>query len=474
MIPENSSCPVCKREGIPPNSEQCPQCDADLTCFQALDSLADYADQPEQGSGQGSDRVVKTAFSVFLIAVSILLVSLSWSMKKSIEELEQRFAGLSTEMKTAGQVSAQPGANAASHTAWLTEDVLPAFKELQEGHADELRQIREEMAAYSAAIDRISATLKTMQAGNVQRIAAIDNQVKPQKQPIEWHPSTESKDDEPVALLTPAEVPVDWEKQGTPVAEKDVVAVAILETPQLSVPEESVLEDPQEPMAILADNRTVNKTVRSDAVAQQASSDVLISQIVETDTKPDNSSNMDSDESHFLSESPEADHDLKKPDAPSAAIDVKTLVTVQAFLETEPTFAEVAEVEAVKSVLQQTDPDTFVYQARETDTLWGIAKRFYGKGRYYPVIMEQNPQLRISDIGSKSIMSLFSDPAQVPSIYADKTERKGGMLLWKYTVQPEDTQESISSRFSLSIHQKLFFTDVRQIHPGNTIKIILQ
>lgn len=36
-----STCPICGLEGIPPEKTQCPQCDADLTCFRILDSLPD-------------------------------------------------------------------------------------------------------------------------------------------------------------------------------------------------------------------------------------------------------------------------------------------------------------------------------------------------------------------------------------------------------------------------------------------------
>ncbi|MCI5127947.1 MAG: hypothetical protein D3907_05480 [Candidatus Electrothrix sp. AUS3] len=40
-MPYTLTCPVCERPGVPVNSASCPQCDADLTCFQALESLAE-------------------------------------------------------------------------------------------------------------------------------------------------------------------------------------------------------------------------------------------------------------------------------------------------------------------------------------------------------------------------------------------------------------------------------------------------
>ncbi len=120
--------------------------------------------------------------------------------------------------------------------------------------------------------------------------------------------------------------------------------------------------------------------------------------------------------------------------------------------------------------------DTFLYYARKTDTLWGIARRFYGKGKYYPFIMEQNPHLAIRDsiVGSRMKLISDSDPVMLANMYSRKTEWKNGTLLWKYVVQPKDTQDSIYDRFIVpgTSGQVFFDADVKII-PFETINIIL-
>ncbi|NOQ47229.1 MAG: hypothetical protein GQ559_11280 [Desulfobulbaceae bacterium] len=132
---------------------------------------------------------------------------------------------------------------------------------------------------------------------------------------------------------------------------------------------------------------------------------------------------------------------------------------------------------AVKEMVTITHPDnTFLYHAGETDTLWSIAHRFYGDGKYYPVIMEQNPHLVISDINGESKVRLFSDPDPVTlaGIYREKTEWKNGMLLWKHDVQPGETRESIYASFSPpGASGQVFFDVDPKFFLNNTIRIIL-
>ena len=48
------ACPVCGREHIPEDRDSCPQCDADLTCFKALDALPEPA-------GDAASRAIPVA-----------------------------------------------------------------------------------------------------------------------------------------------------------------------------------------------------------------------------------------------------------------------------------------------------------------------------------------------------------------------------------------------------------------------------
>ncbi len=122
-------------------------------------------------------------------------------------------------------------------------------------------------------------------------------------------------------------------------------------------------------------------------------------------------------------------------------------------------------------------PGTIYYKIRKTDTLWSIARRFYGDGKYYPLILEENPHLFISDLSAGSDVRLMADPdPAIPAeMYSRKIERKNGMLLWKYVVQPGDTLESIHARFHPpGMYGRLFLNAGRHLIPFETVKIILQ
>ncbi len=87
------------------------------------------------------------------------------------------------------------------------------------------------------------------------------------------------------------------------------------------------------------------------------------------------------------------------------------------------------------------------YQALETDTLWGIAKRFYGFGFYYPVLLAHNPDLAIYEIGKKDRIAILKDAERVKQIYNEITENEGGRLYWYYTVRQGDTPASVRYKY---------------------------
>jgi len=103
------ACPVCGRPGLPPNCASCPQCDADLTCFQALDSLAS-SPAAAQNAAPPKRRFLWTA----LAAVALLLLAgLAVSMKSRLSELDRQLAELKTaELRAAAENKPEPPASA--------------------------------------------------------------------------------------------------------------------------------------------------------------------------------------------------------------------------------------------------------------------------------------------------------------------------------------------------------------------------
>ena len=116
------------------------------------------------------------------------------------------------------------------------------------------------------------------------------------------------------------------------------------------------------------------------------------------------------------------------------------------------------------------------YQAAETDTLWGIAKRFYGSGFYYPVLLEHNPDLAIYEIGKKDRIAVLKDSDTAKRIFNEITENQSGILYWYYTVRPEDTLVSVKHKYCPSQDCFQMPTGVDRdlaLQPGEKIKIQL-
>ncbi|MDM8514695.1 LysM peptidoglycan-binding domain-containing protein [Desulfobacterales bacterium HSG16] len=96
------------------------------------------------------------------------------------------------------------------------------------------------------------------------------------------------------------------------------------------------------------------------------------------------------------------------------------------------------------------DPAFHIYETRDTDTLWDIAKFFYESGKYYPVILEHNPDLQIYRIGYGIKIKLLKNNTIASEIYNRIVVKKHGSLYWNYTAKEGDTFESIASRISRS------------------------
>jgi len=89
-------CPVCGLSSIPSNRAQCPQCDADLTCFMVLDSLHDEPVRKNIGSRKQVILLVAASLVFCLICV------LSASQLYLLKQLENRILDRKTSSIDAG------------------------------------------------------------------------------------------------------------------------------------------------------------------------------------------------------------------------------------------------------------------------------------------------------------------------------------------------------------------------------------
>lgn len=89
------------------------------------------------------------------------------------------------------------------------------------------------------------------------------------------------------------------------------------------------------------------------------------------------------------------------------------------------------------------------YQAKDSDTLWGISRFLYGSGLFYPVLMEHNPDLAIYNISSKDTLRYLCDKKSVLKIYGDITGIGHGKRYWKYKTRPGDTLRSVIRQYCL-------------------------
>ncbi len=87
------------------------------------------------------------------------------------------------------------------------------------------------------------------------------------------------------------------------------------------------------------------------------------------------------------------------------------------------------------------------YQAKDTDTLWGISRVLYGSGFFYPVLLEHNSDLAIHNISRRDTLRYLCDPKAVPEICQEITAVRHGKRYWKYKIRPGETRRAVVRRY---------------------------
>lgn len=89
----------------------------------------------------------------------------------------------------------------------------------------------------------------------------------------------------------------------------------------------------------------------------------------------------------------------------------------------------------------------WMYHTPGDETLWRIARTYYGTGYYYPVLLKHNPGLGIYDLRKDLEIRILKDPRQAEQVYKEITALNGSRVCYLYVVEEGDTLKSIARRF---------------------------
>ncbi|MCI5144284.1 MAG: hypothetical protein D3923_01865 [Candidatus Electrothrix sp. AR3] len=407
-------CPVCGRHGLAAGGEQCPQCDADLTCFQALDSLSSKNSSVK--TAKFGRKFTLTAV-VFLLAITALvLAGMLVNMRKNMRELDQRL----TELKSSEQ---QQGVAASSS---------PETNRRQD--TENMTRIKEDLTASSGKIYQVDARIRIVDTLNPPQSLAATEAMRKAVVKQEQAEISETSEPKKISTVPPSES-VDARKAVVKQEQQAEVSGKI-EAEELP----SVVQKDEFPQEMVKKTTADSVDTKKTPEEEQAAKNMVASSPKEIPTLT----------AERIKQAVKGEKNTRKRRR-SKLSQPKQL-----------------------PVLKDSPGNTFLYQARDTETLWDIAQRFYGSGKYYPVIIEQNPQLRISNINSKSLMRLLYERELAAAIYARKKDWKNDRLLWKYEIRPGDTKNSIYARFFPPDYAgRIFYSKKPNIVPGNTVRIIL-
>jgi len=134
---------------------------------------------------------------------------------------------------------------------------------------------------------------------------------------------------------------------------------------------------------------------------------------------------------------------VKEPLSGEAAPSVSGQVVTQGVNEAPQ--KELVDQDGIEKILGT--GELWNYTTTEEDTLWRIAKKFYGSGYYFPVLMECNPSLGIFDMEKGMRVKIFKDNRLVQRLYNEITCIEGNGICYYYRVVEGDTFETVALKF---------------------------
>jgi len=123
------------------------------------------------------------------------------------------------------------------------------------------------------------------------------------------------------------------------------------------------------------------------------------------------------------------------------------------------------------------DTAFWTYTATENDTFWGIAKRYYGAGHYYPVLLEHNSHVGIYNVGDGVRLRILKYSGLAKKINESITERERNKVYFLYSVAEGDTLGSLACKFYKTRDMLKRITDLNsdmKLQPGERVRILLK
>jgi hypothetical protein len=123
------------------------------------------------------------------------------------------------------------------------------------------------------------------------------------------------------------------------------------------------------------------------------------------------------------------------------------------------------------------EPGFWLYSATDEDTLWDIAKKYYGEGAYYPVLLEHNPHVGLYTVGTGVTLNILKNGENAAGIYKKIIIRKDGHFFWRYCVVSGDTLQSIVKKYYKKGRAKSDIPNLdksTELKPGEKIWILIE
>ena len=86
------------------------------------------------------------------------------------------------------------------------------------------------------------------------------------------------------------------------------------------------------------------------------------------------------------------------------------------------------------------------YEVTEDETLWRISKKCYGRGFYFPVLMELNPGLGVYNLEKGKRLKIFKDAGRAEQLYHQIIRVAGKKVWYGYRVVKGDDVRGIAAK----------------------------